>query len=134
MEKRPGETAGRSVAPRLGTARGQEGAGRVAARPTRPAAALGSLHRFSEPRVGWRRLLPPSSLDRVGAPTLTALGLCARWTWGWVWAPPRALTVWPGAALPAWSRRGGYLGSLFLSGRFFLGWPRLRRYPPALAQ
>ena len=28
-----------------------------------------------------------------------------------VGSAPRALTVWQGAALPAWSRRGGYLGS-----------------------
>lgn len=61
-------------------------------RPPGPpsAAALGSRHRFSEAGVGWRRLLAPPSLDRVGAPTLTALSLCARWTWWWVWAPPRA--------------------------------------------
>lgn len=131
MEKRPGETAGRSVPPRLGTARGQEEARAASpSRPTVPPPLWAPDTGFLSPGLGgegcshhprWTGSERPRSPRSVFARAGPGGGCGLR--------PARADSL-AGRCAPG----VGFTWGVVLKWPLFLGWPRLRRYPPALAQ
>lgn len=131
MEKRPGETAGRSVPPRLGTAGAGGGAGRVAPPGPPPRRRCGLPAQVFRAR-GWAEeaALTPL-LVRAGAPALPAFrargpGACGL-------RPARADSS---AGRGAWDREQarGLPGESSFEWPLCLGWPRLRHHPPTPAQ